>query len=95
MSEDTNAAKLNASVTVDTSLTTTDLGSVTYCKTIDEALKEVQRRKSASAAEGLVTRFEESPYGGYRVYSIDAELFIENRTNPAALSHGTDRRVYR
>lgn len=71
------------------------LGKIFYCKTPDEAFKEVARRRSASGAEGLVTRFEESPYGGYRVYSTDAEMFVESLIEAPALQGQNSRRIYR
>lgn len=49
-----------------------------FCDTLDEAAEEVGRRKrDTTEAESVVTTFEESPYGGYRVYSIPAELVVD------------------
>lgn len=53
-----------------------------YCDTIDAAFKEVRQRKSASSAKGIITRFEESPYGGYRVYSVPVETFVDEYLDP-------------
>ena len=53
-----------------------------HCDTIDEVLEEIRRRKSSPGAEGVITRFEESPYGGYRVYSVDAEILVDELANP-------------
>ena len=55
--------------------------AVVYCKTLDDALKEVAKRR-AGKAEGVITRYEPSPYGGYRVYSIDAEILVDDLTDP-------------
>lgn len=51
-----------------------------YCKTIDEAFKEIARRKRD--ADGVITRFEESPYGGYRVYSLPADVLVDDLVDP-------------
>ena len=53
-----------------------------YCDTIDEVFEEIRRRKSSPAAEGAITRFEESRYGGYRVYSVDAEFLVDELADP-------------
>lgn len=53
-----------------------------YCDTIHEVFAEIRRRRSSPDAEGLVTRFEESRYGGYRVYSMDAEFFVDELVDP-------------
>ena len=53
-----------------------------HCDTIDEVFEEIRRRKSSPGAEAAVTRFEESPYGGYRVYSVDAETLVDELANP-------------
>ena len=52
-----------------------------YCDTFDEAFAEVRRRKSA--AEQIITRLDESPYGGYRVYSIPLDLFVDDLVEPS------------
>ena len=51
-----------------------------YCDTIEEAFTELRRRKST--AEGIITRLEESPYGGYRVYSVPVDLFVDDLADP-------------
>lgn len=50
---------------------------VSYFETIDEALKEVRERRLADAGEGLITKIENSPYGGFRVVSTPAELLVD------------------
>ncbi len=50
------------------------------CDTFEEALAELHRRKSA--ADGVITRLEESPYGGYRVYSTPVELLVDDLIDP-------------
>ena len=52
-----------------------------YCKTLDEALREVASRR-ATKAPGTITRYEKSPYGGYRVYSIEAEALVDDLVDP-------------
>ena len=56
-----------------------------YCDTIDAAFEEMRRRKTVSGTEGIITRFEESPYGGYRVYSVSAELYVDELLEPVRL----------
>lgn len=53
-----------------------------YCDTIDAAFEEMRRRKTVSGAEGTITRFEESPYGGY---SVSAELYVDELLEPVRL----------
>lgn len=71
-----------------------------YCDTIDEVFEEIRRRKSSPGAEGTITRFEESRYGGYRVYSVDAEFFVDELVDPIqpripSSGFATRRTVYR
>lgn len=71
-----------------------------YCDTIDEVFEEIRRRKSSPGAEGAITRFEESPYGGYRVYSVDAEFLVDELADPVqprvpASGFASRRTVYR
>ena len=71
-----------------------------YCETIDEVFEEIRRRKSSPGAEGTITRFEESRYGGYRVYSVDAEFFVDELADPIqpqipSSGFATRRTVYR
>lgn len=46
-----------------------------YCKTVEEALDEVIRRQASLDPGSAITRFDESPYRGYIVYSVSAEAF--------------------
>ena len=41
-----------------------------HCATWQEAFEEAGRRRMSPVAPDAVTRFDESPYGGYRVYTI-------------------------
>ncbi len=53
-----------------------------YCKTYDEAVKEVRSRKSTPEGQNMLHRILVSPYGdGYIVRSIDAELYCESIAN--------------
>lgn len=74
---------------------TGSLAQDSHCDTIDEVFEEIRRRKSAPGAEGVITRFEESPYGGYRVYSVDAEFFVDELVDPIQPRVPTSRTVYR
>ena len=53
-----------------------------YCKTLDEAIKESARRKRDAKVAGVITRFEKSPYGGYRVYSLPADTLVDDLVDP-------------
>ena len=55
--------------------------AVVYCDTLDDALKEVAKRR-AGKAKGVITRFEPSTYGGYRVHSIAADILVDDLTDP-------------
>lgn len=51
-----------------------------HCDTLEKAFAELHRRKGI--AEGVITRLEESPYGGYRVYSVPVDVFIDDLVDP-------------
>ena len=56
-----------------------------YCQTLDEVMKEVARRRKARGTDSddaLITKYEKSPYGGYRVYSIPADLIVDDLVDP-------------
>jgi hypothetical protein len=66
-----------------------------YCKTLDEVLQEVAKRR-ASKADGVITRYEASPYGGYRVYSVEADAFVDEFADPVLPNARRDSfRLYR
>ena len=66
-----------------------------YCKTLDEALEEVARRRATKAA-GTITKYERSPYGGYRVYSVEADVFVDDLLDPVLPNtRGDSFRLYR
>lgn len=48
-----------------------------YHDTMQEALQEASRRKASPVAPDAVTRIDESPYGGYRVYTVSLSLAME------------------
>lgn len=51
--------------------------------TRQEALEEASRRKTSPVAPDAVTRVDESPYGGYRVYTVSLSLAMEIFTDMA------------
>ncbi|MDE2975822.1 MAG: hypothetical protein OXU64_14050 [Gemmatimonadota bacterium] len=51
--------------------------------TRQEALEEASRRKASPVAPDAVTRVDESPYGGYRVYTVSLSLAMEVFTDMA------------
>lgn len=53
-----------------------------YCRTLEEARLEVARRRKSEFAGEVITRHVESRYGGYRVYSIPKEEFVEALVEP-------------
>ena len=48
-----------------------------HCETREEAIEEVARRRASPVVHDAVTRFDESPYGGYRVYTVSLETAME------------------
>ena len=48
-----------------------------FCDTLEETVAEVSRRKASPPASDAVTRFDESPYGGYHVYTVSLEFAME------------------
>ncbi len=48
-----------------------------FCGTLEETLAEVSRRKKSPPTPDAVTRFDESPYGGYRVYTVSLEFAVD------------------
>lgn len=71
-----------------------------YCDTIDSAFEEISRRKAMQSTESIITRYEESPYGGFRVYSMSAEVFVDDLADPIhpmkrATGFGQKKSLYR
>jgi len=68
-----------------------------YCKTLDEVFKEISRRKKARVdLDDLITKYERSPYGGYRVYSIPADIIADELVDPTLPNTKRDTfRLYR
>lgn len=48
-----------------------------HCETRQDAIAEVARRRASLVVHDAVTRFDESPYGGYRVYTVSLETAME------------------
>lgn len=53
----------------------------TYCNTMEEVRAEMARRRKESS-ENVIVKFEKSPYGGFRVYSVFVDSFIDDLTDP-------------
>lgn len=49
----------------------------TYVDTLKEAIAEVERRRTAPTAADAFTRYAESPYGGFRVFTVSRSLAME------------------
>ena len=47
-----------------------------FFETYHEALREAQRRKT-TLVDPMITRIEESPYGGYRVWSMPTDVYVD------------------
>ena len=62
-----------------------------YFKTKIQALEEIKRRRTAYGGE-MITRCEETPYGEYRVYSVPADIFVDDLTDP--LMPNTGRSIF-
>lgn len=48
-----------------------------YHDTRQEAFEEASRRKASPVAPDAVTRIDESPYGGFRVYTVSLRVAME------------------
>ncbi len=53
-----------------------------HCDTVGEALAEVSRRKASPIAEDAATRFDRSPYGGYRVFTVSLSFAMDMLEDP-------------
>jgi hypothetical protein len=49
----------------------------TFHDHLADAMKEAARRRADPAARELVTRVDDSPYGGYRVRSVPADFYVD------------------
>ncbi len=54
----------------------------TYCKTREEARKEMNRRRAADS-ESVIVKCDKSPYRGFRVYSIPVDNYVDDLVHPA------------
>ena len=71
-----------------------------HCATWQEAFEEAGRRRMSPVAPDAVTRFDESPYGGYRVYTVSLTLAMEVFVDMADSgifpgASGADRSAYK
>ena len=65
----------------------------TFHDTKAAAMKEVARRRADPASRDLVTRVEDSPYGGYRVRSMPADFYVDQLADgPGIFSGGRSHR---
>jgi hypothetical protein len=53
------------------------MASEFFCDTLEEAVEEVKRRKAAPGGADMIHKIERSPYRGYRVWSLSAEVYAE------------------
>ena len=51
-----------------------------YVKTELEAIAESRRRRDRE--DGMITTWEQSPYGGYRVYSVPVDMVVDELIKP-------------
>jgi hypothetical protein len=49
----------------------------TFHETLADAVAEASRRRTDTQAAGLLTNVERSPYGGFRVRSLPADLYVD------------------
>lgn len=66
-----------------------------YCETYEEAAEELRRRKASLEGQAMVHRILDSPYGGYRLRSRDAELYFESVIEGPAIGLGRRASPYR
>lgn len=65
----------------------------TYHETLADAMKEASRRRSDPAGRDLVTKVDESPYGGFRVRSMPADFYVDQIADgPGIVGGGFGRR---
>ena len=48
-----------------------------YCETLEEAVAEVERRRASGDLGDSVTRMVESPFGGFRVFTVSRTMAVE------------------
>ena len=53
---------------------------------LSSAIAEMQRRRKEADTEQLITRIEESPYGGFRVRSVPAEFVVDHLADVGVMS---------
>ena len=63
-----------------------------YHDSLDDAVREAHSRKAAG--EPIITKVEESPYGGWRVRSISAEFAIDFMADSAPVRTSSSRKAY-
>jgi hypothetical protein len=56
-----------------------------------DAMKEASRRRADPKARDLITRVEESPYGGYRVRSMPADFYVDQIADGPGMFSGSRR----
>ena len=59
--------------------------SDTFHRTTADAMGEASKRRANPAFKDFLTRVEPSPYGGFRVRSFPAELFIDQLADGPAV----------
>lgn len=64
------------------------------CETLEGATAEVARRKKLPDGQFMIHRIVDSPYGGYRITSILADVYADMLAEGIPLRFG-DRRRYR
>lgn len=55
-----------------------------HCETLEEALAEASRRKASPVADDAATRFDRSPYRGYRVFTVSMSFAMDLLHDPVA-----------
>jgi len=56
-----------------------------FFASLSEAMGEAKRRRANPDIKDYLTRVEESPYGGYRVRSFPAELYVDQLADGPAV----------
>ena len=65
----------------------------TFHKDFREAMEESGRRRAEPGSAAYLTRVERSPYGGYRVRSIPADLFVDQLIDGVPFTSSMHRRI--
>lgn len=67
----------------------------TFHKTLRDAMEEAGRRRTSPDGGSYLTNVEPSPYGGFRVRSMPAELYVDQLIEGAGVIGLMTRRSFK